>query len=168
MKRWSGRADFTVMSWDNGKGVTQELARAEDAGGRMLWRLSRAKVVEEGPFSLFPGVERNLTVLTGPGFDLVGEGLHLAARPLVPVAFPGDLPVRAVAVTGPSDDFNVMTSRSLPAPKVWVLTGAELLPEGGLLALYWPQSERLLLTDEPFGFDGQETAIAVRILMPAA
>jgi hypothetical protein len=101
------------MPWANGKGVTIEMARADGPDG-MLWRLSRASVVEDGPFSVFPGVERNLTVLTGPGFDLVGQGLHLTARPMVPVAFAGDVPLRADGVTAPSDDFNVMTARALP------------------------------------------------------
>lgn len=168
MKRWLGAGDFTAMPWANGKGVTQELARANDAEGRMLWRLSRAKVVEDGPFSLFPGVERNLTVLNGPGFDLVGEGLHLAARPLVPVAFAGDVPVRAVSVSAPSDDFNVMTARALPCPEVRVLTAAERLVPGGLLALYFPDSDRLLLTDERFDFAGDGPAIKVRIALPGA
>lgn len=166
MKRWLGAGDFTAMPWANGKGVTLELARANDAEGRMLWRLSRAKVVEEGPFSLFPGVERNLTVLTGPGFDLVGEGLHLAARPLVPVAFAGDVLVRAVSVGAPSDDFNVMTARALPRPEVRVLTAAERLVPGGLLALYFPQSARLLLSDEGFDLAEGEVAIAVRLALP--
>ena len=66
--------DFRTMPWANGKGVTVEMARADGPEG-MLWRLSRASVVEDGPFSIFPGLERNLTVLTGPGFDLVGQGL---------------------------------------------------------------------------------------------
>lgn len=71
-------ADFRPMPWANGKGVTIELARADGPGG-MLWRLSRASVAENGPFSIFPGIERNLTILTGPGFDLIGDGI--APRP---------------------------------------------------------------------------------------
>jgi len=97
MMRHLTPADYTTMPWANGKGRTIEMLRVE-AEGRLKWRLSRASVVENGDFSLFPGIERNLTVLTGPGFDLVGKGLHLAARPLAPVEFPGDLPVRAEGV----------------------------------------------------------------------
>lgn len=148
-------ADFHPMPWANGKGVTVEMARADGPGG-MLWRLSRASVVENGPFSIFPGVERNLTVLTGPGFDLVGEGVHLAARPMLPVAFAGDVPLRAEGVSAPSDDFNVMTARALPRPQVRVLTVAERLvpPPGGLLAVYWPDLTALTLTDEPLDHPG--------------
>ena len=111
--------NFVTMPWVNGKGTTVEMLRMEREG-RMILRLSRAMVVEDGAFSMFPGIERNLTVLCGPGFDLVGEGLHLAARLLVPVAFAGDLAVRAVGVSAPCEDFNVMTARDLPRAKVWV------------------------------------------------
>jgi hypothetical protein len=135
MMRHLTPADYTTMAWANGKGRTIEMLRVEE-GGRLKWRLSRASVVENGDFSLFPGIERNLTVLTGPGFDLVGDGLHLPARPLVPVEFPGDVAVRAEGVSAPSDDFNVMTARALPRPEVAVVTGRVHLPQGGLLALY--------------------------------
>ncbi len=126
-------ADFRVMPWANGKGTTVEMLRLERAGLLAL-RLSRAMVVEDGPFSLFPGIERNLTVLSGPGFDLVGEGLLLLARPLVPVAFAGDVAVRAERVAAPSEDFNVMSARDLPRPRVWVQQAGEA-PAGAILAL---------------------------------
>jgi environmental stress-induced protein Ves len=148
MRRILGPEDFRQMPWANGKGITTELAR-EDREGRMLWRLSRASVVEDGPFSIFPGIERNLTVLTGPGFSLTGDGISLEARAYSPVAFLGDVPVAASGVAAPSDDFNVMTDRSLPRPTVEVVAGRRLLdPDTGILAVYWPEFARLLLTDE--------------------
>jgi environmental stress-induced protein Ves len=100
MIRHLSAIDFRTMPWSNGKGTTVELLRVERAG-RLVLRLSRALVVEEGPFSLFPGIERNLTVLSGPGFDLVGDDIHFAARLLRPVAFPGDVPLRAAGVRAP-------------------------------------------------------------------
>ncbi len=129
-------ADYIRQPWKNGLGVTTELWRLDAPDGRLLVRLSRAAVTGDGPFSLFPGIERNLTVLSGPGFRLTGPGIALECRPLVPVAFPGDVPVRAED-TGAreSQDFNVMTARSLPRPEVGVEHGARDLPAGGLLAL---------------------------------
>ncbi len=162
MMRHLGPEDFRRMPWANGKGVTVELARADGPQG-MLWRLSRASVVEDGAFSIFPAVERNLTVLTGPGFDLAGAGIALQARPFVPVAFPGDVAVAAVGVTAPSDDFNVMTARSLPRPAVQVVRQAGQLhpPPGGLLALYAPVANRLTLSDEVLPVDPAEPLLAV-------
>ncbi|MDB5664803.1 HutD family protein [Cypionkella sp.] len=163
-------ADYKTMPWANGKGVTVEMLKLEE-NGQLLWRLSRASVVENGDFSLFPGIERNLTVITGPGFDLVGDGLHLPAKPLIPVAFAGDTPVRAEAVTTPSDDFNVMTARKLPRPDVAVITGTTQLPGRDTVAIFALQTGEingtvvgrydLVLTDEPVSLVGQ--MIAVRL-----
>ena len=126
-------ADFVTMPWANGKGTTVELLRVEREG-RLILRLSRALVVEDGAFSILPNIARILTVLSGPGFDLVGEGLHLPARPLHPVAFTGDIALRAVGVAQPCEDFNVMTAADLPAARVTVLP-AGALAQGALLAL---------------------------------
>lgn len=129
-------ADYTVQPWKNGRGKTVELWRLDGPAG-LLVRLSRASVVEDGPFSLFPGVERNLTVLWGPGFRLTGPGLSLRCEALVPVAFPGDVAVTATETNGQqSDDFNVMTARALPRPAVTLEHDGSSLPPGGLLALY--------------------------------
>lgn len=128
-------ADYRHQPWANGRGVTVELARADGPDG-LIWRLSMATVAEDGPFSLFPGIERNLTVISGPGFRLEGSGIALDARPLVPVAFPGDVALAATEVTAPSHDFNVMTARSLPRPEVAALTSETRVEAGGLLAVF--------------------------------
>jgi environmental stress-induced protein Ves len=165
-------ADYTRQPWKNGRGVTTELWRLE-RDGRLLVRLSRAAVVEDGPFSLFPGIERSLTVLSGPGFRLTGPGLDLRCEPLVPVAFPGDVPVTATETNGQqSDDFNVMTARSLPGPQV-ALARNDSLPAGGTLALYAlgpclmngkaVNRDDLILTEGPARLQGDWPVIAVRL-----
>lgn len=128
-------ADYRQMAWANGKGVTVEMLRIEQ-GGVLHYRISRASVVEAGDFSIFPQIERNLTVISGPGFDLRGEGMDMQALPLQPIAFAGDLPIRAEAVTAPSDDFNVMSARALPRPEVTLHLAPETLPAGGILAIF--------------------------------
>lgn len=165
-------ADYSRQPWKNGKGTTTELWRLE-RDGQLLVRLSRAAVVEDGPFSLFPGIERNLTVLTGPGFRLTGPGLDLRCDPLVPVAFPGDVEVMASETGGQqSDDFNVMTARHLPKPAVMVAQN-DNLPAGGLLALYAlgecrangaaMAREDLILTEGAATLTGDGPVLAVRL-----
>ena len=105
-------ADYRRMPWANGRGTTIELWR-EDSGGALSFRLSMATVDEDGPFSLFPGIDRVLTVISGPGFRLSGPAGDLRADPLQPVAFPGDVAISARDVGAPSVDFNVMVARGV-------------------------------------------------------
>lgn len=169
-------ADYQTQPWKNGRGMTTELLHLTDPAGNTLLRLSRASVVEDGPFSLFPGIERTLTVLTGAGFRLRGEGLDLRCDPLKPVAFPGDVAIRAVDTNDlPSDDFNVMTARHLPRPEVSVVRNLSL-PASGRLALYAlgpcavngeaVAAGDLLLTEEPAHLTGDGSMIAVRFKLP--
>lgn len=165
-------ADYTCQPWKNGRGTTTELWRLE-RDDKLLVRLSRAAVVEDGPFSLFPGVERNLTVLSGPGFRLTGPGWTLRCDPLVPVAFPGDVEIMATETNSQqSDDFNVMTDRVLPKPQVFLAQNDDL-PADGTLALYalgpchvngqGVNREDLILTGGPARLQGDWPVIAVRL-----
>lgn len=128
------RANFKGMPWANGKGTTVEILRIERDGVLVL-RLSRANVVEDGAFSLFPDIERNLTVISGQGFWLVGDGVQLHALPLRPVAFAGDVLVRAEGVITAVEDFNVMTARGLPRPQVCVHGAGQVSAGCAILAL---------------------------------
>ncbi len=164
--------DFNAMPWANGRGQTVELARAE-RDGAMLWRLSRAMVVQDGDFSVFPGVQRNLTLISGPGFDLRGA-VSLRADLLRPVEFAGDAAVRAEGVLGPCEDFNAMVRRGVMAAQVSVRNGGLLA--GGLAALFALEEIRvagigvgqgeLVLTDERVEFGGR--AIVVALTGPGA
>jgi uncharacterized protein len=165
-------ADYTRQPWKNGRGTTTELWRLE-RDGHLLVRLSRAAVVEDGPFSVFPGIERSLTVLSGPGFRLSGGGLDFRCDPLVPVAFPGNLALTATGTEGmQSEDFNVMTASAMDRPEV-MLARNGALPGGGMLALYALGPCRvngkdiarddLLLTREPAILTGNGPVIAVRL-----
>lgn len=106
-------SDFRRLPWQNGRGTTLELARHNDAAGALLWRLSVADVVEPGPFSPLPGIDRIITLIEGDGFDLdFGDAQSpVSLRSFEPVSFSGDWPTTATIVRGPSRDFNVMTAR---------------------------------------------------------
>jgi len=116
-----GPEAFKRMPWKNGKGVTTEIAIgfAPMHPDTFSWRISRATVSEDGDFSVFDGVDRNLTVLPGGGEGLelrVQTGSSTASstlRPLEPFAFPGDVSTTGVLLGGVIDDFNVMARRGL-------------------------------------------------------
>ena len=107
--------NYRRMKWRNGGGETAEIAVSpEDAGlDDFDWRVSMARVESAGPFSLFPGVYRTLSILEGEGVVLDIEG-RLPVRLTgvsEPYGFPADVAVHAGLVGGPITDLNVMTRR---------------------------------------------------------
>jgi environmental stress-induced protein Ves len=109
-------ADHRVMPWKNGGGSTTEIAVFPEGSGldAFDWRVSMASVAADGPFSMFPGIDRTLIVLSGDGIVLNIEGrdpVRLTAVDM-PLAFPGDVPTRSVLIGCPIIDLNVMSRRT--------------------------------------------------------
>ncbi|WP_269931691.1 HutD/Ves family protein [Aminobacter sp. HY435] len=107
-------ADCRPMPWKNGGGVTTEIIAWPPAAGLddFHWRISMAQVAAGGPFSVFSGIDRTLTVLEGTmRLAIEGAGEHLLSRHSEPCVFPGDVATSAKLVDGPVLDFNVMTRR---------------------------------------------------------
>ncbi len=123
---------FRRQPWQNGRGTTLELVRQADKSGALLWRLSVADVIEPGPFSPLPGVDRVITLIEGNGFDLdFGDGQSpVSLRPFEPVSFSGDWSTTATTVHGPSHDFNVMTARGR------IQAGVEVMSSGVVNATF--------------------------------
>ncbi|HEY2739486.1 MAG TPA: HutD family protein, partial [Thermoanaerobaculia bacterium] len=89
------------------------------------WRVSVAEIAEDGPFSAFPGVDRQILLLAGPGVRLQAAETtppldHLLNEPLVPFAFAGEAAIAASLLGGPSRDLNVMTRRGVMRAEVEV------------------------------------------------
>ena len=127
------RSDFITVPWKNGGGITHEVAKAE-SDGRLLWRLSLAEVASDGPFSLFPGLARVLTVIEGTGMDLVAPDGSLAhPLPLLtPIHFSGDAELAGRLRDGPCLDFNLIYDPQKFAATAEVISGGrELEPHGG-------------------------------------
>jgi len=111
-------AGYRAMPWKNGGGITREAAVFPEKGD-FVWRLSLATVAADGPFSAFPGVDRTLTVLEGPGIELAVAGKAPARLvPGAPFAFPGDVAAGARLLGGAVTDFNVMSRRDRLAHRV--------------------------------------------------
>lgn len=107
-------ADIVPTPWKNGGGATREIACWPPGTGldSFDWRISVATIAADGAFSVFAGIDRSITLLSGDGVLLHGEhGTHRLDQPLVPFAFAGETPIRATLLGGASEDFNVMTRR---------------------------------------------------------
>ena len=106
-----------VMPWKNGGGTTTEIAAHPEGSDLSTfgWRVSMASVAADGPFSLFPGIDRTLAVLEGDGIDLAieGRGRHRLTPGSPPHPFPADAPASATLIAGPILDLNVMTRRGV-------------------------------------------------------
>ncbi|MGK6317049.1 HutD/Ves family protein [Neorhizobium sp. DT-125] len=108
-------ADYKRMPWKNGGGQTTEIAifPPDATVNDFDWRISMATVGEDGPFSIFPGIDRTLSVLSGEGIELTISGKPSIA--LVPASepcrFAADVPTGARLTGGPITDLNVMTRR---------------------------------------------------------
>lgn len=106
---------FRRMPWKNGGGETIEIiAHPEGADlASFAWRISMARVATDGPFSMFEGVDRTLSVIDGTALELVFEreavSLDLTSPPY---RFAGDIPVTGRLPAGPIVDLNVMTRRT--------------------------------------------------------
>lgn len=133
-------ADCLVMPWKNGGGTTTEIAVAPEGASLddFDWRISKAHVGQDGPFSSFPGIDRTLSVLTGAGITLAfgdGERARLD-RSSAPCPFAADRAVDGVLVDGPIDDLNVMSRRGRWRHRVERLTRAgSVSASEGLLVL---------------------------------
>ncbi|GAB2937793.1 HutD/Ves family protein [Hafnia psychrotolerans] len=109
-----------VSPWRNGGGETREIISFPAGKSDFDWRASIATIVQDGPFSAFPGIDRSITLLSG-------DGVHLQAQPDVdhlldvtgePFSFSGDIALSARLMGGVTTDFNLMTRRTHYASRV--------------------------------------------------
>ena len=108
-------ADRAATPWKNGGGETREVAAWPPGAGfdDFDWRISMATVRSDGPFSVFPGVDRILAVIEGAGLQLtIGAATPLQLDTLTPpTRFSGDAACTAALLAGPVRDLNVMIRR---------------------------------------------------------
>ncbi|MFJ9697559.1 HutD family protein [Kitasatospora sp. NPDC101183] len=114
-----------ASAWLNGGGVTREVAGFPAGAGldAFDWRVSLADVASAGPFSVFPGIDRVITLVEGAGMVLtVGGAEQRVDAPYRPFAFPGDASTDCRLLGGPVVDFNVMTRRGRVEASVDIAT----------------------------------------------
>ncbi|AIN17888.1 hutD family protein [Yersinia rochesterensis] len=130
-------ASLPVSRWRNGGGETREIACWPVGGEDFAWRASIAMIEQDGPFSIFPDIDRSITLLSGEGLALSSPDweTHTLSTPLQPFAFPGDIPIHAHLLGGTSQDFNIMTRRGCWQASVVSTSSLQELPasHGGLV-----------------------------------
>lgn len=114
--------DYQRTRWKNDGGWTTEIAsRADEGRGEgFLWRVSIAEIETDGPFSVFPGVQRDLLMLAGNGMDLDinDQPPHRLAQRFQHIRFQGEDTINCRLLAGPTRDFNVMAQRDSVAAEV--------------------------------------------------
>ena len=154
-------ADRVASPWKNGGGITREVAAWPPGAGfdDFRWRVSMAEVRADGPFSVFPGVDRILAVLEGRlALDIEGRGAVELSATSAPAVFPGDAPTGGRLLEGPVTDLNVMSRRGAmradltrldirPRLTLAPCAGMRLLVARGRLQVAAPQAVDLLADD---------------------
>jgi uncharacterized protein len=106
-------ADLRPQPWRNGGGVTRELAShplaASAQDGAWDWRVSIADIAKAGDFSVFPGMERVLTVIDGELLLLTVDGSEHPLEKYRPFRFSGEAAASGALPTGDIRDLNVIT-----------------------------------------------------------
>jgi environmental stress-induced protein Ves len=106
--------EYRRERWKNGTGWTREILRVPDQAD-WDWRLSIAEIEKDGPFSVFPGIDRELVLMHGNGLRLrFSDG---EVRELQPphgrLRFAGEREVVSELLDGPTHDFNLMWRRDV-------------------------------------------------------
>ena len=149
-----------VSPWRNGGGETREIISVPAGSANFDWRASIATIAQDGPFSVFPGIDRSITLLSGEGVHLLASPdiRHSLSRVGEPYSFRGEDLVSARLHGGVTTDFNIMTRRTACRAKVisarqtlavlpenggviYVLSGDWQLPDGAQIGqgdgFYW-------------------------------
>ena len=118
-------SDYRRMRWKNGAGWTSEILKVHGSDERdtndWQWRLSIAEIESDAPFSAFPGVDRELVLLSGNGLRLRfddGE-THDLMPPHDKLRFAGERAAFGELIDGPTRDFNLMWKRDAVDAQLW-------------------------------------------------
>lgn len=113
------------MRWKNGAGWTSEILKVHGSDDRDTndwdWRLSVAEIETDAAFSAFPGVERELVLLSGNGLRLrFDDGqAHELLPPHDKLRFAGERTAFGELIDGPTRDFNLMWKRDRCSAQLW-------------------------------------------------
>ncbi|MBA7846820.1 HutD family protein [Klebsiella sp. RHBSTW-00484] len=118
-------SSLPVTPWKNGGGETREIVSLPSPDAPFIWRASIATLSNDGPFSLFPEVDRVITLLEGQPLWLHGDNIAQRLELWQPWAFAGEWPLVSEGISGRGLDFNIMTQRSRAAAQVTVVAAQQ-------------------------------------------
>ncbi|MEJ7747262.1 MAG: HutD family protein [Luteimonas sp.] len=112
--------EYRRQRWRNSAGWTREICKSPDVDD-WHWRLSIAEIEQDAQFSSFPGIDRELVLLSGRGLNLRFDHseLHHLEPPHGRARFAGERGVRGELVDGPTHDFNLMWRRDAIDAQLW-------------------------------------------------
>ena len=108
------QSQFVEGRWRNGMGVSWEIAAMRAEGQEdFSWRLAKARIDADVPFSIYRGMDRVFMQLQGNGLDLEFEGGRVLEvhESFVPHSFSCDIPLNCKLLDGPCIDLNLFTAR---------------------------------------------------------
>jgi len=112
--------EYRRERWRNQLGWTREIYKSPE-GTDWTWRLSIAEIERDAAFSSFPGIERELVLLSGNGLRLRFDDGE--TRELLPphdkLRFAGERGVTGELLDGPTHDFNLMWRRDQVQAELW-------------------------------------------------
>ena len=145
-------ADYRRVAWKNGAGETAEIAVFPPGAGLddFIWRISMATVSDDGAFSIFPGIDRSISVIEGAGFVLrTGEMEQLLRSGDAPLQFAGDVATTARLIAGPVIDLNVMSRRDVAAhAMVWLAPDEVMHATGTFAAIFAVTATQVRVGDQ--------------------
>lgn len=155
-------SSYRHVPWKNGGGVTIDIAAeyepGADPGGwqGVIWRLSRTRIEQPGPFSDLSGYDRLLAVIDGAGLMLHPKDREPidVGKPLHAVRFAGEWPIDSELTHGPVGVLNLLADRRK--------AGIDLLFIASKSRANLPAADAILLALLPaqLRLDGQPTSLA--------
>lgn len=112
--------EYRRARWRNQLGWTREIVTRPE-GDDWDWRLSIAEIERDAAFSSFPGIDRELVLLSGNGLRLCfddGE-VHELHPPHARLRFAGERGVSGELLDGRTHDFNLMWRRERVQAELW-------------------------------------------------
>lgn len=121
--RWIAARQLTVQPWKNGGGQTRQIALWPPGAtaDNFVWRISAADVSSNGPFSVWPRIDRTLLLTQGGPLLLTHPESGVQTRLGIdtpPFRFAGETAYQAVLQGAKVRDFNLMLRRGHARGKV--------------------------------------------------